>query len=111
MNGRVKKLSCVVVVAASMLGAGACSRPAENDPVRITGDNSLSNPPIEETTTTEAPEETTTTRFWAPEGPGGSGQLDSTIDAEEQVDNAATDETDQQDTGSTTTSTTTKSNN
>ena len=73
MNGRVKKLSCGVVVVASLLGAGACSRPAENAPVRITGDNTKSNPAIEETSTTEAPEAPPTTRYWSPDGPGGSG--------------------------------------
>lgn len=77
MNGRVKKLSCGVIVVASLLGAGACSRPDENAPVRITGDNTRSNPPVEEPTTTEAPEPAPTTRYWSPEGPGGSGQADA----------------------------------
>lgn len=94
MNGRVKKLSCALVVAATMLGAGACSRPAEDDPVRITGDKTKSNPPIEAVTTTEAPEAPTTTRYWAPEGPGGGGAADETTETDADAETGTDAETD-----------------
>ena len=89
MNRRVKKLSSVAALVV-LLAAGACSRPDEDPPVRITGDPTGANPGfITSTTSTTEPRVTTTTIFWAPNGPGGSMSSESTEPAESEADESA----------------------